>query len=94
VNASSDHEWNTGRRFRALRKRRALTQAALAKKAGVHRNTVSNTERNPEQVKLELLCKQAAVLGKPIWQILRPKKLSHVNVQNRDSSFNSLQDLP
>lgn len=87
-------QWNPGRRFRALRKRRRLTQAALGKKAGVHRNTVSNTERNPDQVKLELLRKQAAVLGVPLWLILRPKKVSHANMQNADSTFNSLQDLP
>jgi transcriptional regulator with XRE-family HTH domain len=86
-------EWNPGLRFKALRKRQRMTQVALATKAGVHRNTVSNTERNPDQVKLELLCKQAAVLGKPIWQILRPKKVSHVNVQNADSSFNQVDSL-
>jgi transcriptional regulator with XRE-family HTH domain len=86
-------EWNPGMRFKSLRRKQRLSQAALAQKAGVHRNTVSNTERNPEQVKLELLCKQAAVLGIPIWQILRPKKLSHLNVQNADFSFNSLRGL-
>jgi len=82
-------EWNPGLRFKALRKKQRMTQTALAKKAGVHRNTVSNTERNPDQVRLELLRKQASVLGKPIWQILRPKKSSHTNVQNADSAFNS-----
>jgi len=70
-----------------------MTQALLAEKAGVHRNTVSNTERNPEKVKLELLMKQAAILGKPVWQILRPKKVSHANVQDAESAFNSGQTV-
>lgn len=94
MNASSDHEWNPGRRFKSLRKRRRLTQAALAKKAGVHRNTVSNTERNPGQVRLELLMKQAAILGRPVWQILKPKKLSHANVQQAESAVNRSHLLP
>jgi transcriptional regulator with XRE-family HTH domain len=80
--------WNPGRRFRALRRKHRLTQAALAKKAGVHRNTVSNTERNPDQVRLALLRKQAAVLGVPVWQILKPKKLSQANVQRAESAVN------
>jgi transcriptional regulator with XRE-family HTH domain len=84
---NSFKEWNPGSRFKALRRKQRLTQSSLAKKAGVHRNTVSNTERNPGQVRLELLRKQASVLGKPLWQILRPKKVSQANVQNSDSAL-------
>ena len=76
---------DVGLRFRHLRERKCLTQAALAKRAGVHRNTVINTEHNPDQVRLELLTRQAAVLGQPLWRILREKKDAHANVHRPDS---------
>jgi transcriptional regulator with XRE-family HTH domain len=57
--------------LRALRLKDNLSQAELAQKMGVHRNTVWKMEREPERASLELLGKAAAAYGVDTWKILR-----------------------
>lgn len=48
-----------GTRLRELREARSLSQEALAERAGVHRNTVSDIERDQASVTVRVLHKLA-----------------------------------
>lgn len=77
----------TGRRIRALREARGLTQAALAKAAGASQSEVSRAESKPGAVRLATLIKLAEALGSSLFEfsgqkpvVLRARDLAHMPV--------------
>ena len=54
--------WWRGRVLQQIRKRRKLTQLALAEKVGVHKITISRLERGDRQPSMDMLQKLAKVL--------------------------------
>lgn len=63
----------TGRRVRALRTGRGLTQLQLARRAGVAARTVTNLE-NGDGVSIPTLGAVAAVLGASAEDLLSPRR--------------------
>ncbi|GAB2469301.1 helix-turn-helix domain-containing protein [Jatrophihabitans fulvus] len=61
--AASKHLREFGLRVRALRRRRELTQEALAHDAGLHRTVVGYIERAEREVGISVLWPLAAALG-------------------------------
>jgi XRE family transcriptional regulator, regulator of sulfur utilization len=61
-----------GERVARLRDERGLTQAELASKAGVFRETLADIERGASQPKLETLMRLAAALRVPIIRLIQP----------------------
>jgi transcriptional regulator with XRE-family HTH domain len=61
-----------GERIARLREQRGLTQAALASKANVFRETLADIERGASQPKLETLLRLAAALRVPVIRLIRP----------------------
>ena len=56
--------------LRQARRRRKLTQAALAKKVRVHKITISRLERGDRQPSMALLQRLAKALGVPVTELL------------------------
>ncbi|MCL2136841.1 MAG: helix-turn-helix domain-containing protein [Coriobacteriia bacterium] len=56
------------------RKKRKLTQTALAEKLGYHRNTVANWERGRKTPSLEAMEAMSAFFNLPIESLLNDKK--------------------
>jgi transcriptional regulator with XRE-family HTH domain len=52
-----------GERLRVLRRRRALTQSALARLAGISRQYLSDIERGTAEPSIEILTTIASALG-------------------------------
>jgi transcriptional regulator with XRE-family HTH domain len=59
-----------GARVKALRKRRGLSQDALAKRAGLHRVTLANVERGATVPTLDTLARLATALRVSVAQLL------------------------
>lgn len=59
------HRQNFGRRVRALRTERGISQEDLAHRAGVHRTYVSDLERGNRNVGLDNIHALAEALGVP-----------------------------
>jgi transcriptional regulator with XRE-family HTH domain len=62
--------WWRGARLQRARRRRKLTQAALATKVGAHVITVSRWERGDRQPSMRMLQKLAKALGVPVTRLL------------------------
>jgi transcriptional regulator with XRE-family HTH domain len=62
--------WWRGGRLQRARRRRALTQLALARKVGVHVITISRLERGDRQPSMALLQRLAKALGVPVARLL------------------------
>jgi transcriptional regulator with XRE-family HTH domain len=60
-----------GERIARLRELRGLTQAELATKAGMFRETLADIERGASQPKLETLMRLAAALRVPITRLIQ-----------------------
>src|SRR5262245_6396638 len=60
-----------GRRVRALRTLRKLTQEELGEKAGVSGKFVGQVERGAGNPSLRVLARIAAALGVELWELLR-----------------------
>ena len=56
--------------LRSLRRRRDLTQASLAERAGMDRSYVSGIERGQHNVPLDTLCRLAWALGMDVRDLL------------------------
>lgn len=52
-----------GQRLKEVRKRRHLTQAAVAEQLGIHPNSYGNFERATENISLSMLLRCCSVLG-------------------------------
>ena len=65
------------KRLRRKRECLHLTQAQVAKRAGVHRNTVSKVENNPSDVKFGLLCKIVHALDSKV--VIPSAKKNHAH---------------
>jgi transcriptional regulator with XRE-family HTH domain len=61
-----------GERIARLREQRGLTQAELASKAAVFRETLADIERGASQPKLETVLRLAAALRVPITRLIQP----------------------
>lgn len=79
----------TGRRIRLLRERRKLTQAQLAKAAGVSQSDVSRAESEPGAVRFASLMKLADALGCTLFEftgqksiVLRAEDLAHLTARD------------
>lgn len=73
---SADELALVGRRVKTLRKAKAMSQAELAKRAGVDQKTVSNIERAggaQKSVRLSAVSNVARALGVSTWQLLIPE---------------------
>ncbi len=60
-----------GRRIRALRERRGLTQEDFAARCGISVSFASLLERGERSPSYETLVQVAAALGLPLWELLR-----------------------
>jgi transcriptional regulator with XRE-family HTH domain len=56
--------------LRAIRRRRRLSQAALAERAGIHRSYLSGIELGRHNVPLDTLCRLAWALGLDVRDLL------------------------
>jgi transcriptional regulator with XRE-family HTH domain len=56
--------------LRALRRRRKLTQAALAERAGMDRSYLSAIERGKHNVPLDTICRLAWALGLEVRELV------------------------
>ncbi|PUA16803.1 helix-turn-helix domain-containing protein [Glaciimonas sp. PCH181] len=65
--------------FSAFRKKRQLSQAALAHRVGVGQQTISQLERHPNKATVERLLRALAVLDVEL--VLREKQSTIANVQ-------------
>ncbi len=63
--------WWKGMRLAKIRRRRKLTQAALAAKVGVHEITISRLERGDRQPSMPLLHRLARALKVPVTGLLK-----------------------
>jgi transcriptional regulator with XRE-family HTH domain len=68
--------------LRSLRKRECITQGQLAKRMGVHRNTVSHMERFPQSITLGLFVEAASALREEPWKLLQNTIYAHDAVQD------------
>jgi transcriptional regulator with XRE-family HTH domain len=59
-----------GRRVRALRADRGLTQLRLAERSGISRPSIANVEAGRQNVSLRQLCGLAAALGVAVEELL------------------------
>lgn len=68
--ASLDVRVRFGRKLRALRAERGLSQEELAFRAGLHRTYVSSSERGERNVSLVNLDRLALALGIPLRELV------------------------
>lgn len=61
-----------GGRIRELRTARAMSQEALAERAGLHRNYVGSVERGERDVGIVAIAKLAAALGLSLAEFFAP----------------------
>lgn len=82
-------------KIKALRLAQGMSQAALAKKAGVSQPTVSAVEHGEEHVKAETLTKLARALGVNLQDIMKQRVTSKDREGQRDelmALFEALDD--
>jgi transcriptional regulator with XRE-family HTH domain len=63
--------WDLGRRARALRRERDLTQEQLAARVGVDSKTISRVENGHFNIGVDLIGALARGLGVPAWRLFR-----------------------
>jgi transcriptional regulator with XRE-family HTH domain len=63
-------DWWRGALLQRARKRRKLTQVALAGKVGVHQVTIARLESGTRRPSMALLQRLAKVLGVPLTELL------------------------
>jgi len=61
--------------LRALRRRRKLTQEALAERAGIHRSYLSGIERGRHNVPLDTICRLAWALGMDVRDLVAAPRI-------------------
>lgn len=65
------HRWDTGRRLRALRKARELTQIQLAERCGIDNKTISRAENGRYPISIDQVARLARALDVPSWRFFR-----------------------
>lgn len=71
-----------GNVVRATRKRKNLSQEALAEKLGVCKRTIIDIEKNTGNPKFELLCMLVRELDLPLYQVFYPEMTDNMEVRN------------
>ncbi len=79
-----------GENVRIMRKKRNLSQEALAAKIGVCKRTIIDIEKNTGNPKFEILCMLVRELDLPLYQIFYPEM--RVNIEMRDMLLKELSD--
>lgn len=67
---------------RATRKRKNLSQEALAEKLGVCKRTIIDIEKNTGNPKFELLCMLVRELDLPLYQVFYPEMTDNLEMKN------------
>lgn len=67
---------------RATRKKRNLSQEALAEKLGVCKRTIIDIEKNTGNPKFELLCMLVRELDLPLYQVFYPEVTESLEMKN------------
>jgi len=65
------HRWDFGRRLRALREERGLTQMQLAELCGIDNKTISRAENGRRAVSIDQVARFARALNVPSWRLFR-----------------------
>lgn len=65
------HRWDTGRRLRALRRERGLTQMQLADVCGIDNKTISRAENGRYAISIDQVARLARALDVPSWRLFR-----------------------
>ncbi len=71
-----------GNAVRTARKKRNLSQEALANKIGVCKRTIIDIENNIGNPKFELLCTLVRELDLPLYQVFYPEITNNIEVTN------------
>lgn len=71
-----------GSAVRAKRKRKNLSQEALAEKLGVCKRTIIDIEKNTGNPKFELLCMLVRELDLPLYQVFYPETTENLEIKN------------
>ncbi|MBN1492269.1 MAG: helix-turn-helix transcriptional regulator [Phycisphaerae bacterium] len=66
----SDVQARFGRRLRAVRTEKGLSQEDLAHRSGLHRTYVSSVERGERNISLENIAKLAGALGVKLTELM------------------------
>ena len=67
---------------RATRKRKNLSQEALAEKLGVCKRTIMDIEKNTGNPKFELLCMLVRELDLPLYQVFYPETTENLEIKS------------
>lgn len=65
------HRWDTGRRLRALREARGLTQIQLAELCGIDNKTISRAENGRRAISVDQVARLARAMNIPSWRLFR-----------------------
>lgn len=65
------HRWDAGRRLRALRIERGLTQMELAERCGIDNKTISRAENGRFAISIDQVARLARALDVPSWRMFR-----------------------
>lgn len=65
------HRWDAGRRLRALRRERGLTQIQLAERCGIDNKTISRAENGRYAISIDQVARLARALDVPPWRLFR-----------------------
>ncbi len=71
-----------GHVVKATRKRKNLSQEALAEKLGVCKRTIMDIEKNTGNPKFELLCMLVRELDLPIYEVFYPEVTESTEMKN------------
>lgn len=71
-----------GRVVRETRKRKNLSQEALAEKIGVCKRTIIDIEKNTGNPKFEILCMLVRELDLPLYEVFYPEKPQDYKIKN------------
>ena len=65
------HRWDVGRRLRALRLERRLTQMQLGELCGIDNKTISRAENGRYAISVDQVARFARALNVPPWRLFR-----------------------
>lgn len=71
-----------GNAVQTARKKRNLSQEALANKIGVCKRTIIDIEKNTGNPKFEILCMLVRELDLPLYQVFYPEMTDNLEVKN------------